>query len=417
MKQYNLFYENEFINRDIQSFNEDLNKISKSIDSVISIESICENTTSDFYDSKDKIDIINSTVESLLKISNIGINIRKIIPDVQNYSSINDYGIATMEGIKQTASKIWKAIVDAFKRAIEWISDVFNRIFSFNKKLSVKIEKQIKEIEEIEVEYEETVITFQDDDLYKKLYCDGSIAELKDIKYSSDIVIKLLNGYITNIDLASSIIDKIKTPEEAYPMASKFINDIAPSDIFKINNNIKYKFTTGKDDVFRITEPLVGNERFYISSKGLSKSNSHKDLIDSYRSLTIGKTTTTDKIELKDMEAMQIRDRVLYLEVIKNLTNTLIDYESKVKSVIKKQKDMLKKLEKALLANSDVMPITDKYHYKKSVGAMMKMITTYTFRIPSLATSYGTNLSKNVSHYVEESENAYKDAIVALQKK
>jgi hypothetical protein len=86
-----------------------------------------------------------------------------------------------LEDIKEKITEIWEAIVKAIKKSIEWVKEIYNRIFNNTDNVKDRAEKLLKELESGESFKKEEVATewiddkqhFDDETIFKNLQRNG----------------------------------------------------------------------------------------------------------------------------------------------------------------------------------------------------------------------------------------------------
>jgi hypothetical protein len=120
--------------------------------------------------------VIEASVESLLKISRIGVKYKQLgIPSSESFSVRSNriaLGKATCEALDISAKKIWQSIVDAIKKSIEWVRNFFNKIFGAAERLERRAKTLKDGTTSLTGKAEET--TLENDSLFNAVRVNGA---------------------------------------------------------------------------------------------------------------------------------------------------------------------------------------------------------------------------------------------------
>lgn len=76
--------------------------------------------------------LVQHSVESFLRIGRIGGNPNKVIPDLQSFKR-HDISHAALEGFGEGIKNVFMSIINAIKKAFQWVWGLIKRIFTRNK--------------------------------------------------------------------------------------------------------------------------------------------------------------------------------------------------------------------------------------------------------------------------------------------
>lgn len=151
--------------------------------------------------------ILNITLNSLYKSVGVVNKQSGIATESLDNKDCANYAKVALETIGDTVSKIWKAIVEAIKKSIEWVKEFFKKIFGANKKMEEKIKEAEEEIKKKEKEEpkeksssnQEKVNIYTAQYLFKNLAIDG--------KFPTNILNEIDNYEKLSTDLLVTIDD------------------------------------------------------------------------------------------------------------------------------------------------------------------------------------------------------------------
>lgn len=139
MKQ--AFQYDDNLEMDLQCYCQDQEKVDTAVQS---LESIIQ--TQDFLtDGNKALDettykVIEHSIESFLKIGRIGVA-EPLVPSNESFKGNYDISYATMEGIGAGIKNVFMSIINAIKKAIEWVGGLIKRLFGRGKDHDEKIAK------------------------------------------------------------------------------------------------------------------------------------------------------------------------------------------------------------------------------------------------------------------------------------
>lgn len=173
--------------------------------------------------------------------------------------------VLSMEGIKETAKKIWEAIKRAVSNAIKAVADFFAKIFGGAKKLKEKLEKVQKDIEEAKKEnHQLTDGKLETTTGVSNLFYDGKsdiksiLKGLEVVKESQSSTEELVNGVD---DLYKNIADALKSRKEDKEAVAKAVST---SQYVKAAGKSQATVVIPGDKLVMITGK---NEEGYIETK------------------------------------------------------------------------------------------------------------------------------------------------------
>lgn len=135
------YHYDDNLEMDLQCYCQDQEKVDTAVHS---LESIIQ--TQDFLtDGNKALDettykVIEHSIESFLKIGRIGVS-DPLIPSNESFKGNYDISHATMEGIGAGIKNVFMSIINAIKKAIDWVGGLIKRLFGRNKDHEEKIAK------------------------------------------------------------------------------------------------------------------------------------------------------------------------------------------------------------------------------------------------------------------------------------
>jgi len=254
-------------------------KIETAETAVDGLETIADRIETINEESEEGIDettaeLVETAVESLLQTAKIGVTFKQLgLPSTESFSNKKDrkeLGKATVEGIRETAKKIWAAIVSAIQKSIEWLKQLFTKIFYSAERLKKRAKAVIRKAERVGGDPKEKEI--EDFSLLKSVCVGTKVATPSDLADTTKIISDVLEYQKKMVKISadaseefkkvqgkSSILDKIKET------LKKTGNTISSSNFLKdASDNIKKQITADNDLKVTVSKPTVGNDVYYV---------------------------------------------------------------------------------------------------------------------------------------------------------
>jgi hypothetical protein len=145
----NLRYTEE-LELDLQSYNHDIGRVDTAIEGLQSVMQTQDILT----DPDSKLDqtslrLAEHSVECFLKMARIGTNPNKIIPSNESFNGQYDISHATLEGIGEGIKNVFMSIINAIKKAFQWVWGLIKRLFGRGKDHEETLEGLKHEAEEV----------------------------------------------------------------------------------------------------------------------------------------------------------------------------------------------------------------------------------------------------------------------------
>uniref|UniRef100_A0AAU7PEY1 PhiKZ-like internal head family protein n=1 Tax=Burkholderia phage vB_BgluM-SURPRISE13 TaxID=3159457 RepID=A0AAU7PEY1_9VIRU len=139
---------------DLQAYAHDNEKVETAI---LSLESLTE--TQDLMADGDKgldetaYKLVQHSVESFLRMGRIGYASNKVMPDLQAYAP-HDLSQVALEGFGEGVKNVFMSIINAIKKAFQWVWGLIKRIFGRNKDREEKTAELKQKAEEVKEKVE-----------------------------------------------------------------------------------------------------------------------------------------------------------------------------------------------------------------------------------------------------------------------
>lgn len=125
---------------------------------------------------EDYAELVEASVESMLKLGRIGVKYKSLgIPTKESFSNRSNrvqLGQVTCEALKDTAKTVWKHIVEAIKKSIEWVRNYFNKIFGAAERLERRAAALLASVAKLGANEDKKDI--ENDSLYNAIRVNGS---------------------------------------------------------------------------------------------------------------------------------------------------------------------------------------------------------------------------------------------------
>jgi hypothetical protein len=141
---------------DLQSYQNDCDKVDTAI---LGVESIIQ-TQDILTDEGANLDatslrLAEQSVECFLKMARIGMPSNKIIPSNESMAGKYEISQATLEGIGEGIKNVFMSIINAIKKAFEWMWGLIKRLFGRGKDHEEKVEQLKTESQEVKQKVKE----------------------------------------------------------------------------------------------------------------------------------------------------------------------------------------------------------------------------------------------------------------------
>jgi len=287
-------------------------------------------------------EIVETAVESILKTARIGITTKQMgLPSTEGFRVKNNrvaLGQSTVESIKQTASKIWKAIVDAVKRSIAWVKEFFRKLFSVAERIIKRSDALTEKVRGLGAKKAKEA-KFKNASLYKSLAIESNLADLGTIEKTGgtlkaviehhDNVVKKLTEGIEKEDVNAA--DALNSSSAAFKEAPE---------------NIKKQIDASTDVAVAYTGIMPGNVTVFMTSP-------KNDSVDS-NAIRAGKLNLSAKLEGKEeIQVLSQDDINKAAGIAKGLAVTVNEFKKNLSEAEKTKLKAISIMEKAANDDSD----------------------------------------------------------------
>ena len=189
---------------------------------------------------------------------------RKPMPSMESFGGASTRIGATqlaMEGIKQSAKDLWKYIVDAFKKLVNWVKGHWLKVFGSAETMKRRAEAIVKAADEVGSKKMKAK-SFEDASLVKALYKAGAVPSASSLK----------TGLAEVTTVATAVLDTNAT--KIIAKGDKLVSDLeTPADLSKYSVNTigmfgiatndpigetGKKLVAGNGYAWKVSDPLLG---------------------------------------------------------------------------------------------------------------------------------------------------------------
>lgn len=336
----------------------------------------------------------------------------KSMPSMESFGGTSSRVGATqlaMEDIKEQAKKIWDAIVAAFKRAIQWAVDFYNKIFGAWEKLEKRADALAKKAEDITGTAKEK--TFESDRLVKALSVGGTVPA--NMSEGTKALAALCKGLSTSNGTkdAAEIAAMLEAAGAEKDFLTKF--ELAPNadsvpDSSEVTNPESAGFSAPKPGLTLVrSKEMFGNKALIgrVNKATLKGEEAVAALGGAIgRGVSMGAFDPKAKESTKkDVAVMAIAEAKAVAEAVAEIAVEGRAYRNKLSAVT----DMKKKL---VAAAEKIGKTADSTETAANVKAMGKVASALVSTIDQPAASvsvYALNTGKALLDYVEQSLKQY----------
>ena len=320
-----------------------------------------------------------------------------------------------MEDIKSKIVEIWKAIVAAVKKAIQWVKDYFVKIFG----AAQKLEKRAKELESKANGLNDKTAkekTFDNESLAKALMIRDAVpasfgAEVEKVVTIGKAVFAAAADWGTEI--GSSVADEMEKSVDAagVPAALKALGFSAPSipGMSKLSNPDASGFSDpGKGVEISISAEMPGRQALVSRFPAGMVQGEEAGEIISKVSCAVGPFKPNDKPSSKaTLNTLTTSEASKVAGAVAKLAEEVIGYKAKLDKATKVQERIAKAAEKAgsAAAKEDDAAVAGYLKTLQKYGSSMPRIIS---NPASSFSSYALKTGKSALDYVEQSLKQYK---------
>lgn len=301
------FTYSDALEMDLQSYQNDCDRVDTAI---VGLESICR--TQDILTDKDStldatsLSLAQQSVECFLKMGRIGVAPSRIIPSNESFGNQYDISQATLESIGEGIKNVFMSIINAIKKAFEWMWGLIKRLFGRGKDHEEKIEHLKSEAEAVKSEVKDMKPEEQKAGPYPR-NSDGWFAKIELDKPQMLKKIVTSKGLMTEQTL-SNFMGELAHVFELQPKcvnaATQLMNGVMPDQLhFDIpfhpaqNNELVKKVSQNQYQKVYASQEFGGGEFVYVLEPVKAVSGNNMSVSDQTRSknkwvdeMQIGKT-------------------------------------------------------------------------------------------------------------------------------
>ena len=289
---------------------------------------------------EEQADTVEVAVECMLKVSRIGVSYKSLgLPSSESFKKRENrkqLGHATTEALRDTAGKVWQAIVDAIKKSIQWVVNLFNKIFGAAERLKKRADS-LKETANNLIDGKPKENKIENESLYQSIVVGGKVAGAGDISAIGKVAGEL---FATQKQTVKEFADMDAAKALTYQL------DVAGYGLTKQTGNIAKKITAeGGVDVYS-TKPMPGDVVVYVALPA-----DKIDTPDKAASIKAGSTYIGDKKPAgKPMDVLKPSDISGVAAAVSSLADTVVTYKRDLAEINASKDKFIKAIEKHIQA-------------------------------------------------------------------
>ena len=346
--------------------------------------------------------IVEASVESLLKIARVGATYKQLgLPSVESFSvkaNRISLGRKTCEALDISAKKIWKSIVDAIKKSIEWVRNFFNKIFGAAEKLEKRAAALKESTTQLEGSPEETVL--ENDSLYNSVRVNGAPVTVQQLNDLAGHAKKLFGHQKAASDTIAKLDDLAKADMSAFK-GTEYGLKMADSGTSK-------RVTADSGTVVLTTPRFPGEVVVFIAASRELGSDS-KALGEFASKLRAGSVGLAEKKEEgKSLKTLAISDIAGMAGAVEKFAGEVSEYKRNLTEINSNKEKFIGKLEKFLGKGDGREEGDTKGESEKKAKAVA---TIFRKLMDEPAASYASNSVRSMAaalQYAELSARQYK---------
>lgn len=351
--------------------------------------------------SEETAEIVEASVESLLKVARIGIKFRQLgLPTTESFSVKANrvkMGQATVEALNDSAKKIWKTIVEAIKKSIEWVRNFFNKIFGAAENLQRRAAKLKESTTSLSGTAEEA--NLENNSLFNAVAINGSPVKSSDLTTLAGEAKKIFAGQKEMTDKLSAAELEGSGPNQM-PQASTYGLKSADSGTAK-------RVTADSDVFVSVTSRFPGENVIYlVLPKSVGATG--KEMTDAASKIKSGAVNLQDKkAEGKSLKTLSIDEIKAMASGVEAFAKEVTEYKRNLTSINENKNKFIAKLEK-FLSKGDGKNAEDKKD--ESEKKAKAQATGYRKLMDEPAASLASNAVRSMSaalQYAELSARQY----------
>lgn len=287
--------------------------------------------------------VIEASVECMLKVARIGVKFKSLgIPSSESFKVKGNrraLGQATCEALADTAKKIWKQIVEAIKKSIEWVRNLFNKIFGAAEKLQRRAKSLKEKMTTLSDKAEEN--TIENETLYNAVLVNGHPVKATDIQ--------ALTKEIKEVFAAQ----KVFTGEGAKTDFSSTNNafTISPGDygMKPADSSIAKRVTSESSLSVFASSRFPGETVVYMVVAKAMGGGASKDISEFANAIKAGSVSLSEKkVEGKSLPTLAKNDITGLAEAVDKFAGEVIAYKQGITATTADKNKFISNLEKYL---------------------------------------------------------------------
>ena len=346
--------------------------------------------------------VIEASVECMLKVARIGVKFKSLgIPSSESFKVKGNrlaLGKATCEALADTAKKIWKQIIEAIKKSIEWVRNLFNKIFGAAERIQRRAKALKEKVTTLADKAEETQI--ENESLYNSVLIKGNVAKAADINNLAKEAKTIFAAQkkFTD-DYAKMELDASTSP-----------STISPSDygLKAADSNIAKRVTSESSMGVSVTSRFPGDTVVYMVLPKSQSGSTGKDAAEHANSIKAGSVSLAEKkVEGKALPVMPKNDITAMAESVDKFAGEIIAYKQNLTAITADKNKFIGKLEKHLSKGDGRDEADSKDEAGKKAKALATMFRKMMDEPAASFASHSVRGASAVLQYAELSARQY----------
>ena len=287
--------------------------------------------------------IIEASVECLLRVARIGVKFNQLgVPSTESFKLRSNriaLGKQTVEALNVSAKSIWKSIIDAIKKSIEWVRNFFNKIFGAAERLEKRARALKDSTTSLTGKAEET--NLENDSLYNAVRVNGqpvTTAQIQGITATAKQIFaeqKRITDAFAKIELSNATLP-------AKPRAGDYGMTAAPGPVAK-------RVTAESGVLVFVTDRFPGESVVFLAVPSAAQGASVKDAGEYSGKIRAGSVNLSDKKdEGKALKVLAIDEIRGMAEAVEKAASEIGEYKRGITDVNNNKTKFIANLEKFL---------------------------------------------------------------------
>lgn len=325
-----------------------------------------------------------------------GMESLEVIPALESFGGDTGREASTqvsIEGIKETLTKIWNAIKSAVQKAIKAVSDLFAKIFGGADKVIAKLEAEIKKIEGLEK-----------DKAVLKDKAELSVKYSESVRFGNSVTVKDIAKGVASLSKAidAQIVDSAAAATKFFEISTKAIADAAKAKTAEEADKVVADLADGQGKTFtkikQFTELMSGDKVIVtdIQKDETGLSTSASKLTDSPKTAAIKDTKVAPMslAESKDLAKAAI-----------SILASVKKEKSSVEKISKAREEAIKASDAAVKATDD--NVAYQFFAKAKGRSMLRLVQSDAGKLPRQLSTHGFSVARAVLANVEANSSLY----------